>query len=224
MSARPAPARTAAARSRARGARGSSRARRRQVLRRRLFLLGGVAVAAALAALLMAPWADKAVQEIKLPLRHEDIIRQQSARKGLDPTLVAGVIYVESRFIDQTSHAGAKGLMQLMPQTADYIARKSGGTRFQQGDLATPQINIAYGTWYLRYLLDKYHGNEVLSLAAYNAGEGKVDEWWRRASDRGETFSVARHIPFPETSGYVSKVLDARRQYRRNYARELGVR
>ena len=67
--------------------------------------------------------------------------------------------------------------MQLMPETADYIARKSGGTRFERADLATPQINIAYGTWYLRYLLDKYKGNTILTLAAYNAGEGKVDQW-----------------------------------------------
>ena len=74
--------------------------------------------------------ADKAVREIKLPLRHEDIIRQQAADKNVDPTLIAAVIYTESRFRDQTSHAGAKGLMQIMPETADYIARKSGGTRF----------------------------------------------------------------------------------------------
>ena len=71
--------------------------------------------------------------------------------------------------------------MQLMPETADYIARKSGGTRFERADLATPQINIAYGTWYLRYLLDKYDGNTILTLAAYNGGEGKVDEWRRDA-------------------------------------------
>jgi soluble lytic murein transglycosylase len=187
-------------------------------------LLGTVVIAAAIAAVVMAPWADKAVQELALPLRHEDIIRQQAADKHLDPSLVAGVIYVESHFRDQTSHAGAKGLMQLMPSTADYIARKSGGTRFTQGDLATPQINISYGAWYLRYLLDKYHGNEVLALAAYNAGEGKVDEWWRDASDRGEAFSVAEHIPFPETRSYVTRVLEARRDYRHEYARELGVR
>ena len=99
--------------------------------------------------------ADKAVKEIKLPLRHEDIIRQQAADKNVDPTLIAAVIYTESRFRDQTSHVGAKGLMQIMPETADYIARKSGGTRFERADLATPQINIAYGTWYLRYLLDE---------------------------------------------------------------------
>ena len=133
------------------------------------------------------------------------------------------MIYVESRFRDQTSHAGAKGLMQLMPDTADYIAHKSGGTQFVQGDLATPQINIAYGSWYLRYLLDRYHGNEALALAAYNAGEGKVDEWWRDAADRGQTFSVADHIPFPETREYVSKVLSARRDYRREYSHELGL-
>jgi soluble lytic murein transglycosylase len=224
MSARPATGRTTAARSRARSGRGSGRARRRQVLRRRLLLLAGVVVSATIAAVVMAPWADKAVHELALPLRHEDIIRQQAARKHLDPALVAGVIYVESRFVDRTSHAGAKGLMQLMPQTADYIAGKSGGTRFRQGDLATPQINIAYGTWYLRYLSDKYHGNQVLTLAAYNAGEGKVDEWWSSASARGERFDVARHIPFAETRDYVQRVLDAKRAYRRQYGRELRVR
>jgi soluble lytic murein transglycosylase len=198
--------------------------RRASGLKRRLLLLVVVVGAALAAAAVLSPWADKAVQELRLPLRHEDIIRQQAADKNLDPSLIAGVIYVESRFRDQTSHAGAKGLMQLMPDTADYIAQKSGGTRFVQRDLASPQINIAYGSWYLRYLLDHYHGNEVLALAAYNAGEGKVDEWWRDATDRGERFSVASHIPFPETREYVSSVLKARRAYRREYARELGLR
>jgi soluble lytic murein transglycosylase len=182
-----------------------------------------VAALAAIALVSLKPWADKAVQEFTLPLRHEDIIRQQARDKNLDPALIAGVIYVESRFRDQTSHAGAKGLMQLMPATADYIAHKSGGTEFVQGDLATPQINIAYGSWYLRYLLEHYHGNTALALAAYNAGEGKVDGWWREAADRGENFSVAAHIPFPETREYVAQVLEARRKYRREYARELGL-
>jgi soluble lytic murein transglycosylase len=224
MSARSATARGSGAREAARRGRASTRDRRRTVLRRRLFLLGAVAVLAAIIAMIVSPWADKAVQELALPLRHEDIIRQQAADKGLDPSLIAGVIYVESHFVDQTSHAGAKGLMQLMPQTADYIARKSGGTRFVQGDLATPQVNIAYGSWYLRYLLRKYDGNEPVALAAYNAGEGKVDEWWRAAAARGEDFDVTRHIPFPETRDYVQRVLDAREQYRRQYAAELGLR
>ena len=213
---------TATAQARTSTRRRGPRARRR-VGRRKLVLLAAVIVSAVAATLLLSPWADKAVKEVTLPLRHDDVIRQQAADKQLDPSLIAGVIYVESRFRDQTSHAGAKGLMQLMPQTADYIAAKSGGTEFVQGDLADPQINISYGSWYLRYLQEKYHGNVILTLAAYNAGEGKVDEWWREAADRGERFRVADHIPFPETREYVSEVLDARRAYRREYARELGL-
>ena len=202
----------------------AQRQRRRKVFRRRaLLLVFAVVVSCAALALIVRPFADKAVQEISLPLRHEDIIRQQAAQKGLDPSLIAGVIYVESRFRDQTSHAGAKGLMQILPSTADYIARKSGGTAFEEGDLATPQINIAYGSWYLRYLLQHYHGNELLALAAYNAGEGKVDEWYRDASARGEDFDVASHIPFPETRHYVSSVLEVRGRYRQEYRRELGL-
>jgi soluble lytic murein transglycosylase len=196
---------------------------RRRPVRRRLLLIAFVLAATAAAMAVLSPWADKAVQEIRLPLRHDDIIRQQAEDKNLDPGLIAGVIYVESRFRDQTSHAGAKGLMQIMPRTADYIAQKSGGTEFEQGDLADPQINISYGSWYLRYLLERYDGNTLLALAAYNAGEGKVDEWWRSAADRGELFRVADHIPFPETRDYVSRVLEARRAYRREYARELGL-
>ena len=199
------------------------RSRRARTQRRRLGLLALVIGLGAVVLLSLKPWADQAVQELQLPLRHEDVIRQQAKDKNLDPTLIAGVIYVESRFRDQTSHAGAKGLMQLMPATADYIARKSGGTEFVQGDLADPQINISYGSWYLRYLLQRYHGNVALALAAYNAGEGKVDQWWREAADRGERFAVAKHIPFAETREYVTKVLDARRAYRREYAHELGL-
>jgi soluble lytic murein transglycosylase len=218
MSARPAPARTRPARPRSR--RKPSRA---ALVRRWLLLLGAVALAATTIFLATAPFVDKAVHEVTLPLRHDDIIRQQARDKRLDPALIAAVIYTESRFRDQTSNAGAKGLMQLMPRTADYIARKSGGTAFVQGDLATPQVNISYGSWYLRYLLDKYGGNTILALAAYNAGEGKVDGWWRDAAARGERFRIAAHIPFPETRNYVTHVLQARRDYRREYARELGL-
>ena len=215
-------ARTATARTTAQSRRRPSRARRRQIMRRRLTLLAGLALTL-IAVLSLAGKADKAVQEIKLPLRHEDIIRQQAADKHVDPALIAAVIYTESHFRDQTSHAGAKGLMQLMPSTADYIARKSGGTKFERADLATPQINISYGTWYLRYLLTKYDGNTILSLAAYNAGETVVDKWRRDASERGERFTVSDHIPFAETRDYVGRVLSARNQYRSSYGRELGI-
>ena len=183
----------AATRSRSRASgRRMSAARRRSVRRRRIVALLVVAGVAALAAITLLPNAEKAVQELALPLRHEDIIRQQSADKGLDPSLVAGIIYAESRFRDATSHAGARGLMQITPATADYIAQKSGGTKFEQGDLATPQINISYGAWYLRYLLDRYDGNEVLALCAYNGGEGNVDKWLQEAHVADTAFTLQR--------------------------------
>src|SRR3954466_2337207 len=148
-------------------------ARRRSVRRRRIAAVLGAALVAGLAAALTWPGFHHAVREIALPLRHEDIIRQQARDKELDPALIAAVIYAESHFRDgQTSAAGAQGLMQLTPATARYIARKSGGTQFVVDDLATPQVNIAYGAYYLRYLLTRYAGNETFALAAYNGGEG----------------------------------------------------
>ncbi len=186
--------------------------------RRVAALLAFVAVVATGFAVVL-PVADKAVKEVTLPLRHEDIIRQQARDKDLDPALIAAVIYAESHFRDQTSHAGARGLMQITPRTAEEIARRSGGVAFEQGDLADPQINIAYGSWYLRWLLGHYGGNVTLAVAAYNAGTGNVDRWIAR--DPGLT---ARTIPFPETRAYVRKVISARAEYRREYRRELGLR
>jgi len=161
--------------------------------------------------------------EIALPLRHEDIIRQQAHDKGLDPALIAGVIYAESHFIDgRTSSAGAQGLMQLTPATAQYIAQKSGGTAFRVSDLGTPQVNIAYGAFYLRYLMDRYGGDVPLVLAAYNAGEGNVDKWIAQARAKDKSLNIGA-IPFGETRSYVTKVLDARTQYRATYRSELGL-
>jgi soluble lytic murein transglycosylase len=199
-----------------------SPATRRAVRRRRLRLGVGVAVVALVALLVSRPSLHDAVQEIALPLRHEDIIRQQAADKDLDPALIAAVIYAESRFRDgQRSAAGAEGLMQITPRTAHEIARKSGGTAFTTGDLATPQVNISYGAWYLRYLMGRYAANRTFALAAYNAGEGNVDRWIDRARQRNAELTIAA-IPFAETRNYVRRVLDAREQYRASYADELG--
>ena len=188
------------------------------VRRRRVAaLLGFVAIVVVGFAVVM-PVADKAVDELTLPLRHEDIIRQQARDKDLDPSLIAAVIYAESHFRDQTSSAGARGLMQITPATADEIADRSGGTEFEQGDLGTPQINISYGSWYLRWLLERYGGNETLAVAAYNAGTGNVDKWI--VADPGLDRA---DIPFPETRAYVKKVLDAKQKYRAEYRRELGL-
>ena len=205
----------------ARFARRPSRAR---VRRRRLIIVALVVGLAGVAAIFFegAGPLEDAVREITLPLHHEDIIRQQAADKQIDPALIAAVIYEESRFRDQTSHAGARGLMQITPETADFIARRSGGVLFEQSDLSTPQVNIAYGAWYLRYLIRHYEGNETLAIAAYNAGQTNVDRWVRRAGG-ADSFDSARHIPFPETRAYVENVQERRKQYRDKYGGELGL-
>jgi soluble lytic murein transglycosylase len=199
------------------------RRRQAQLRRRRLLAILTAAGLALCAVLILRPAFHDAVTEIALPLRHEDIIRQQAREKDLDPALIAGVIYAESRFIDgRTSSAGAQGLMQLTPATAHYIAQKSGGTAFRTSDLGTPQVNISYGAFYLRYLMKRYGGDVPLVLAAYNAGEGNVDKWVAAARAKGQDLDIDA-IPFGETRNYVTKVLDARKQYRSNYRHELGL-
>ncbi len=165
---------------------------------------------------------EDAVREITLPLRHDDIIRQQARDKDLDPALIAAICYQESKFQDRTSSAGARGVMQILPSTADYIARKSGGTQFEQGDLADPQINIAYGSWYLRYLLDRYDDDEELAIAAYNAGARNVDRWVENAGGT-DGFDPNEHIGFPETRSYVAGVIERRDEYADHYEEELGL-
>jgi peptidoglycan lytic transglycosylase len=158
---------------------------------------------------------DNVIQELTLPLRHEDIIRQQAREKGIDAALIAAVIYAESKFQDRTSSAGARGLMQVTPETAKDVERHSGGTTFTVNDLSDPEINIRYGVFRLRELLDRYDGDEVAALAAYNAGPGNVDKW-------GGANLTIDDIPFPETRSYVAEVLDKRKAYRDKYAKELG--
>jgi soluble lytic murein transglycosylase len=190
----------------------------RKRARRRRLLVGGAAVAAGVAAGLALGLFGKfgdVIQELTLPLRHEDIIRQQSREKGVDAALIAAVIYSESKFDDQTSSVGARGLMQITPEAAKEIERHSGGTTFELGDLSDPEINIRYGTYLLRELLDRYDDDAVAALAAYNAGPANVDRWG------GSDLTVER-IPFPETRAYVEDVLDKQRAYRQKYATELG--
>lgn len=188
---------------------------RRKKRRRRLLVVAGGLVAVVVAALLLRGFVDRAIQELTLPLRHEDIIRQQAREKGVDAALIAAVIYAESKFSDRTSSAGARGLMQITPEAAKEIERLSGGTTFSLRDLSDPEINIRYGTFLLRELIDRYEGDTVAALAAYNAGPANVDRWG------GGGLALAE-IPFPETRAYVEEVLDKREDYRDEYARELG--
>jgi peptidoglycan lytic transglycosylase len=154
------------------------------------------------------PWYER----LRYPLAYEAIIRGHARNYDLEPALLAAVIYQESKFdAEARSDAGAIGLMQLRPDTAKGIAARTGGAAFRVNDLYDPEINVRYGSWYLRHLLDKYD-DERLALAAYNAGQRHVDEW--RAARKG--------IAFEETRAYVRRVDELKAIYRRAYASELG--
>jgi soluble lytic murein transglycosylase len=181
------------------------------------WVLGAVMIGA-----LVVSQINNATRRFGLPLSNAAVIRTQASAKHLDPALIAAVIYAETKFDPRPSAAGAQGLMQILPKTAYFIARRSGGTRFQASDLATPSVNVAYGSYYLRYLLDHYAGNEMLAIAAYNAGLSNVDRWVAAARTNGQPLSDAA-IPFPETREYVQRVLTAELDYRVAYRRELGL-
>jgi soluble lytic murein transglycosylase len=196
---------------------------------RRLLLFGLVlAVAAGLAGVVLwvasgsggaqAPgWYARTVY----PLEYEGAIRASARRNDLDPALVAAVIYAESRFDAQArSSHGAVGLMQLLPETAAQIARETGGVAFLPADLNDPRVNVRYGCYYLRTVLDQFGGDRVAAIAAYNAGAGPVGEWEAAARAQGHPLRAA-DIPYAETRAYVRSVLEARRIYRQSYGDRL---
>ncbi len=214
--------------SRTRSAPSRRRASRRRTATHRRRRIVAVLVAAALGAFAAAsiaglgPLGDE-VREVTLPLKHEDIIRQQAADKDLDPALIAAVIFEESRFRDQTSHAGARGLMQITPRDRRLHRPRLG--RHRASPRATwprPQVNISYGAYYMRYLLRRYDGDSTLAVAAYNAGETNVNKWIDRAGGR-DSFDADDDVPFKETRDYVRDVKEKRQQYRDNYKDELGL-
>lgn len=179
----------------------------------RRFVAIGVLAAVAVGAFLYVDSDQPAwFQRLRYPLRYQTIVRVHARNYRVQPALLAAVIYAESKFkADARSSSGAIGLMQLQPATAEGIALHTGGARFRVDDLYDPEINIRYGSWYLRHLLDRY-GDERTALAAYNAGQRNVDEW--RREGKGIQFSETRH--------YVSRVENLKTIYRHAYASELG--
>ena len=153
-------------------------------------------------------------ERLRYPLRYEEYVVGHAENYRLEPQLLAAVIYQESKFDPGArSSSGAVGLMQLLPETGQGIADRTGGDAWQPEDLLEPELNIRYGAWYLRNLLDKY-GDEALALAAYNAGQANVDEWRARGVE----------IQFPETRHYVRRVQELKRVYAEAYGAELGLR
>lgn len=135
------------------------------------------------------------------------IITEYAHKYRVQRHLVEAVMHAESKFDQKAvSHVGAVGMMQLMPKTAEWIAQEG---ELQYTDLKEPRQNIMLGTWYIDYLLKKYHNNEVLALAAYNAGRGNVDEWITEYGWKDD-FTNIKEIPFPETREFVKLVVETR--------------
>jgi soluble lytic murein transglycosylase len=172
-------------------------------------LLASVALAAVLGGVYLYLHDGRPVwwERLQHPLRYAQIVTGHARHYDLDPALLAAVIYQESKFRSSArSSAGAIGLMQLLPSTAEGIALRTGGVDFRVDDLYNPEINVRYGAWYLHHLLLRY-GDERLALAAYNAGQSTVDRW--RAESSG--------IAFGETRAYVERVEELKSIYRQAY-------
>jgi soluble lytic murein transglycosylase len=183
-----------------------------------LALLLVVGVAAGAAVFVAEPdWYLRA----RYPLRYEHIVRGHADNYRLDPALVAAVIYQESKFrADARSSQGAVGLMQLLPETARFVSELPRRPSPPPEPLEDPAVNIAYGTRYMRYLIDR-HGTVDLALAAYNGGESNLQGWLDEAGARGEELRIPQDIPFPETRGFVGRVQEAVPIYRRAYGDRL---
>lgn len=171
-------------------------------------------VAAASYFIYHADWFQKSYL---YPLPHQDMVLAAAHEYEVDPYLVYAVMRTESKYaVNATSPKGARGLMQIMPETGMWIAGKIKLKGFQMDMLYEPYVNIQLGTWYLASLKDEFDGNLVLMLAAYNGGRGNVRQW-REEFDWPADFSRIEQIPYKETRQYVRKVLDAYSNYKRLY-------
>ncbi len=147
--------------------------------------------------------------EQRYPMPHKQAVLQRAGQVGLDPAYVYGLIRQESRFImDAQSAVGAAGLMQVMPATARWTARKIGLHGFKPKHINDRDTNIAIGTSYLKLVLEAFDNSMPLAAAAYNAGPTRVRSWLEQTPERGIEAAIwAENVPFPETRDYVKKVL-----------------
>lgn len=157
------------------------------------------------------------------PITYRQDIQTAATYAKVDPLLVASLIRVESKFRStDVSHAGAVGLMQLMPTTAVWIAGKVNGepgvSPLPPGrlEVATPSVNITLGSWYVKYLIQRFSGNEVAAVAAYNAGPERVTDWLNQHTWDGRLRSISR-IPVGETRHFVDRVFYNYTLYKRIY-------
>ena len=159
------------------------------------------------------------------PTPYKDLVTQYCAEHNVDPFLVTALMRVESRFRPHVvSEKGARGLMQVMPDTGRWVAEELGIDGFDPEMLHDPRVNLRIGTWYLASLEREFGGDKVLVLAAYNAGRGNVRKWLDTSRWTGRIEEI-EGIPFPETREYVRKVLRLYEAYVRAYDGQwMGVR
>jgi len=188
------------------------RGRRRVLSRQGLFLLTLLLAALIIGALL----ARQKLPYYIYPVDYFEIISAEAQSVDIDPYLVSAVIKAESNFReDAQSSAGAMGLMQLMPSTAEWLATK-GGYEFEPERLYEPEYNIRLGCQYLRFLLDYWQWDVCKALASYNAGQTNVARWLNEGIWDGTGENLA-DIPFNETQKYVDKVLRIYQEYQELY-------
>jgi soluble lytic murein transglycosylase len=145
--------------------------------------------------------------KIFYPWPYRPEITQVAKRLDVDPYLLAALVRVESGFkANAMSAAGARGLMQVMPDTAAWTANQIGIPDYHESQLYQPGVNLLIGSWYLAHLFKDFHGNQVTGLAAYNAGRGNVQTWLENGLWKG-TMADSDRIPFPETQMYLRAVM-----------------
>lgn len=145
--------------------------------------------------------------KLMYPINYEEEIKQYSEQYGLDPYLLLAIIQVETRFeTDKISKKGAFGLMQLMPETSDWIIKQGGFPEYCDEELLEPAINIHLGSWYLASINNKFDNNMIATIAAYNAGPSIVNKWLTDGTWDGTEENIDQ-IPYGETRHYVQRVL-----------------
>jgi soluble lytic murein transglycosylase len=149
-------------------------------------------------------------------------VQQQAQATALDPYLVLSIMRQESAFATTAvSSAGARGLMQLMPATAQLVSQRLHLGKVTDAMLEQPQLNIRLGTHYFASMLQRYQGDTVLALAAYNAGPGRADRWRKEWPNLPQDEFIER-IPFNETRLYVKLILRNMMNYERLYTAVPG--
>lgn len=185
------------------------------------FIVAAVSAIFALVVIIVAIYAfsnaQNDLQESAYPIKFEDEVNTASQSYGVDKSLIFAVIRTESGFDPEAgSHAGAMGLMQIMPTTFEWLQTYYDGEITMETDkLTNPEINIDYGTKFLKFLLERYE-SERAAIAAYNAGFGAVDSWLSDSQYSSDGVHLDT-IPYSETSNYVVKVENAREKYRELY-------